>query len=265
VREADEPDAVIGLPLSKALAGERRGENQQEIDLSAQQTEASSLVHLKARPKDVEIDLRRTAVIVVDMQNAYASKGGMLDIGTGIDEARVGRVIAANKKLLPAARAAGIKVIYLQFGYKSDMSDAGGPQSPNRRKQMLFKLLEERPEVRDKLIIEGTWGFQIIDDLKPEPGDVVIRKPRYSGFSGTDLEAQLHKLGIRHLIFTGVATNVCVESTAREAYFREFWPILVEDAMDHTGPDFVRQATLYNFESKLGWITTTDAVIGVLK
>lgn len=223
------------------------------------------MVSLNARPNPVEIDLSRTAIVVVDMQNAYASKGGMLDIGTGIDEARVGPVIAANKRLLAAARAAGVKVIYLQFGYKPDLSDAGGPQSPNIRKQMLFKLLKERPEVRDKLIIEGTWGFQIVDDLKPEPGDLVVKKPRYSGFAGTNLESLLHGLDIQYLMFTGVATNVCVESTAREAYFREFWPILVEDAMDHTGPDFVRQATLYNFESKMGWVTRTDDVLRILQ
>jgi len=224
-----------------------------------------TMVALKARPNDVEIDIRRTAIVVVDMQNAYASKGGMLDIGTGLDEARIGPVIEANKKLLPAARAAGVKVIYLQFGYKPDLSDAGGPQSPNIRKQMAFRLIKERPEVRDKLIIEGTWGFQIIDDLTPVPGDIVVQKPRYSGFAGTNLEALLRGLDIQHLIFTGVATNVCVESTAREAYFREFWPILVEDAMDHTGPDFVRQATLYNFESKMGWVTKTNDVLRVLR
>jgi ureidoacrylate peracid hydrolase len=224
-----------------------------------------TMVMLKSRPNDVEIDIRRTAIIVVDMQNAYASKGGMLDLGTGIDEARLRPVIEANKKLLPSARAAGVKVIYLQFGYKPDLSDAGGPQSPNIRKQMAFKLIKERPEVRDKLIIQGTWGWQIIDELKPEPGDLVVQKPRYSGFSGTNLEEQLHGLDIRYLIFSGVATNVCVESTAREAYFREFWPILVEDAMDHTGPDFVRQATLYNFESKMGWVTKTDDVLRMLK
>jgi len=224
-----------------------------------------TMVMLKARPGDVEIDINRTAVVVVDMQNAYASKGGMLDIGTGIDEARIGQVIEANKKLLPAARGAGVKVIYLQFGYKPDLSNAGGPQSPNIRKQMLFKLIKERPEVRDKLIIEGTWGWEIIDDLKPVTGDYVVQKPRYSGFAGTNLESLLHGLDIQHLIFTGVATNVCVESTAREAYFREFWPILVEDAMDHTGPDFVRQATLYNFESKLGWVTKTEDVLRILK
>ncbi|UCF75564.1 MAG: isochorismatase family protein [Betaproteobacteria bacterium] len=219
---------------------------------------------LKARPQDVEIDLRRTAFIVVDMQNAYATKGGMLDLGTGIDESRTRPVIEANKRLLPAARRAGVKVIYLQFGYKPDLSDAGGPQSPNIRKQMAIRMIKERPADRNKLIVEGTWGWQIIDELKPEAVDLVVKKTRYSGFAGTNLESLLNGFDIRHLVFTGVATNVCVESTAREAYFREFWPILVEDAMDHTGPDFVRQATLYNFESKMGWITRSDDVLSVL-
>ncbi len=220
---------------------------------------------LKARPQDVEIDLARTAVIVVDMQNAYAKKGGMLDLGVGIDESRTNPVIAANQRLLSAARAAGVQVFYLQFGYKPDLSDAGGPLSPNIRKQMAIRLIKERPADRDKLIIEGTWGWEIIDELKPEPGDLVVKKARYSGFAGTTLENQLNGLDIRHILFTGVATNVCVESTAREAFFREFWPILIDDAMDHTGPDFTRQATLYNFESKFGWVTKTDDVLDMME
>ena len=220
---------------------------------------------LKARPREVEINLSRTAFIVVDMQNAYAKKGGMLDLGTGIDEARTNPVIAAHQRLLDAARAAGVKVIYLQFGYKPDLSDAGGPQSPNVRKQMAIRMIKERPADRDKLIIEGTWGWEIIDELKPGPDDLVVKKARYSGFAGTTLENQLNGLDIRHILFTGVATNVCVESTAREAYFREFWPILVEDAMDHTGPDFTREATLYNFESKFGWVTQTEDVLDMLE
>lgn len=223
------------------------------------------MVTLNARPQAVDIDLRRTAVIVVDMQNAYAKKGGMLDLGTGIDESRTQLVIEANQRLLPAARAAGVKVIYLQFGYKLDLSDAGGPQSPNVRKQMAIRMIKERPADRDKLIVEGTWGWEIIDEIKPEPGDLVVKKARYSGFAGTTLENQLNSADVRHILFTGVATNVCVESTAREAYFREFWPILVEDAMDHTGPDFTRQATLYNFETKLGWVTRTEDVLRMLE
>ena len=220
---------------------------------------------LKARPQDVEIDLARTAFIVVDMQNAYAKKGGMLDLGIGIDESRTNPVIAANQRLLSAARAAGVQVFYLQFGYKPDLSDAGGPLSPNIRKQMAIRMIKERPADRDKLIIEGTWGWEIIDERKPEPGDLVVKKARYSGFAGTTLENQLNGLDIRHILFTGVATNVCVESTAREAFFREFWPILIEDAMDHTGPDFTRQATLYNFETKFGWVTKTDDVLDMME
>ena len=73
------------------------------------------LVTLKARPQEVEVDLNRTAVVVVDMQNAYAKKGGMLDCGTGIDEERTGKVIEANQRLLEAARSAGVKVVYLQY------------------------------------------------------------------------------------------------------------------------------------------------------
>lgn len=222
---------------------------------------------LTARPQAVEIDLHRTAMIVVDMQNAYAKKGGMLDLGSGsgFDEERTKPVIEANQKLLPAARAAGVKIIYLQFGYKPDLSDAGGPMSPNIKKQMALKMIRERPEVHDKLIVEGTWGWQIIDELTPLAEDIVVKKSRYSGFAGTTLENQLLSMDIRHLLFTGVATNVCVESTAREAYFREFWPILIEDAMDHTGPDFTRQATLWNFESKLGWVTDTEAAMKMLE
>lgn len=223
------------------------------------------MVTLNARPQPVDVDLHRTAVIVVDMQNAYAKKGGMLDLGVGIDEARTGPVIAANQRLLPAARAAGVKVIYLQFGYKPDLSDAGGPQSPNIRKQLAIRMIKERPADRDKLIVEGTWGWEIIGELRPEPNDLVVKKARYSGFAGTTLENQLNSADIRYILFTGVATNVCVESTAREAYFREFWPILVEDAMDHTGPDFTREATLYNFESKLGWVTRTEDVLRMLE
>jgi ureidoacrylate peracid hydrolase len=93
----------------------------------------------------------------------------------------------------------------------------------------------------------------------------VVRKSRYSGFCGTGLEAHLRAAGIRSLLFTGVATNVCLESTARDACFAEFWRILVEDAMNHSGPDFNRQATLWNFEHVFGWVTRTHNVLALLQ
>jgi ureidoacrylate peracid hydrolase len=78
------------------------------------------------------------------------------------------------------------------------------------------------------------------DVLAPAPGAHVVKETRYSGFCRTDLAAHLRGANIRGLLFTGIATNVCVESTARDAFFEEFWPILIEDAMSHSGPDFTQ-------------------------
>ena len=122
-------------------------------------------------------------------------------------------------------------------------------------------MMRERPELDGTLLIEGTWDWQIVDALTPQSGDHVITKSRYSGFCRTELEDYLNDRDIRKLLFTGIATNVCVESTARDAYFSEFWPILVEDAMNHSGPDFNRQATLWNFENVFGWVTRSANVI----
>ncbi|TPK90566.1 MULTISPECIES: cysteine hydrolase [unclassified Mesorhizobium] len=219
---------------------------------------------LDARPKPVHIDPARTAVVVVDMQNAFASEGGMFDLA-GIDISGAAPAIDANRRLLAAARKCGVTVVYLQMSYKPDLSDAGDPSSPNYQKELGMVLMRERPELRGRLLIDGSWDWRIVDALKPEPGDEVIRKSRYSGFCNTGLETYLRARKIRYLLFTGVATNICVDATARDAYMLEFWPILVEDAINHSGPDFNRQSTLWNFENALGWVTSTDKVIKALE
>jgi len=218
---------------------------------------------LAARPEALDIDCACTALLVVDMQNAFASKGGTLDL-FGIDISGAAAAIAASRRLLEACRAAGVKVIYLQMTYRPDLADAGASDSPNYHKELAMVLMRKRPELGGKLLVEGSWDWQIVDDLAPLPGDRVVRKSRYSGFCRTGLADALRADGIRNLLFTGIATNICVESTARDAYFEEFWPILVEDAMNHAGPDFCRRATLWSFENVFGWVTTVDAVIHAL-
>ena len=222
------------------------------------------MTSLAARPDPVEIGLDQSALVVVDMQNAFASKGGMLDLA-GPDISAAAAVVKVNKKLIDAAREAGVKIVYLQVGYKPDLRDAGGPLSPNYHKELGLRTMRARPELDGKLLVHGTWDWEIVDALKPQPGDLVIRKSRYSGFAGTTLDNDLRALNIRYLFFTGIATNVCVESTARDAYFQEYWPIMVEDAMNHAGPDFVREATLWNFENVFGWVTDSDNLIGAFK
>ena len=221
------------------------------------------MVPLAAKPEPVVIDLAQTALVVVDMQNAFLSKGGMFDLA-GFDLSGAEMAIEVNRRLLAAARAAGVKIVYLQMTYRADLSDAGGPSSPNYHKELGMIMMRDRPELAGTLITENTWDWQIVDELSPQPGDHVVTKSRYSGFWGTNLDSYLRSENMRYLLFTGVATNVCVESTARDAFFSEYWPILVEDAMNHSGPDFNRQATMWNFEHVFGWVTNGENLIGAL-
>jgi ureidoacrylate peracid hydrolase len=124
--------------------------------------------------------------------------------------------------------------------------------------------MRARPELKGKILTHGSWDYEFVDDLKPAPGDLVVPKARYSGFCGTALDNILRAHDVRNLIFAGIATNVCVESTIRDAYHREFFCLLVGDATAQSGPSFIQDATLYNVERFLGWVTTTDAVCAAL-
>ena len=184
------------------------------------------MLRIPADPEPVEIDPARTAVIVVDMQNAFASKGGMLELA-GMDITGADDVVVVHERLLDAARARGVDVVYLQIGYDADQINAGGPDSPNPLKELAMCLMRARPELRGKVLTYGTWDFEVVDRLRPQPGDFVVYKNRYSGFAGTNLDQLLRTRDKRYLLFTGIATNVCVESTLRDAFFHEYWPVLV--------------------------------------
>jgi ureidoacrylate peracid hydrolase len=219
---------------------------------------------LDAKPGQIDVELVRSAVVVVDMQNAFTSKGGMLDIaGTDIPDAP--RVVRSIKGLLDATRQVGVLVIHLQMGYKPDLNNSGGPNSPNWHKQLAMHLMNCRPELKGKLLTEGTWDFAIVDDLKPDPRDLVVVKTRYSGFAGTTLDSQLRTRGIRYLFFAGIATNVCVESTLRDAYFQDYWPILIADGAMPAGPPSLQEATLFNVENFFGWTIRSQEFLAAVK
>jgi ureidoacrylate peracid hydrolase len=218
---------------------------------------AEKIVTIPAKPEPVKVDLARTAVVIVDMQNAFATKGGMFDVvGQDISAAKV--VIQTIKKTADAARAAGAKVVYLVYEYAADMSDSGGPSSPNWYKEFGLVAMNKNPQYKGKFLIKGSWDAAVVDELKPQPGDIVIGKSRYSGFRGTNLDVVLKTYNIKYLVFAGIATNVCVESTLRDAYFLDYWPILVSDGTNNAGPPITQQATLWNVEALFGWVTTSN-------
>jgi ureidoacrylate peracid hydrolase len=220
-------------------------------------------IQLPAEPEPIELDLDRTAVLIVDMQNAFASPGGMLELA-GIDIGAARDAVANARLVCEAARAAGIPLVYLTIGWPPDQSTAGGPESPNPRKELALRLMRERPELRGKLLTFGTWDFEIVEALAPEPSDTVIVKSRYSGFHGTDLDSVLRSRGVRNLLLVGIASNVCVESTIRDGYFLEYWPVMIADATMQAGPPEIQLATVYNVSTFFGWVTTAEDVATAL-
>lgn len=219
-------------------------------------------IQLEARPEPLL--LSRTAVIVVDLQNGYASKGGYRDL-RGRDISGSDKVVANTNRILKAARAVGCTVVLLQNGWEPGQRDAGGPDSPNWHKSNPLRLMRERPQLRDKILTKGNRDFELVESLSVEQSDLVVPKTRYSGFTGTNLDLLLRERNIRTLIVTGIASNVCAESTIREALFREYFCVLVYDATQQSGPAFIHDAVIYNVETFLGWVSSTDAVCGALQ
>jgi ureidoacrylate peracid hydrolase len=210
---------------------------------------------LPARPEALSLSTRDTAIIVIDMQNAYASPGGYVDLA-GFDITGAAGTIQNIKDVLRLARAAGIQVVYLQNGWDEDYVEAGTPQSPNYHKSNALKTMRRNPNLRGQLLARGGWDYEIVDELAPQPGDIRVAKTRYSAFYNSQLDSILRARGIRNLIFVGIATNVCVESTLRDGFHLEYFGIVLEDATHHLGPAFIQQASIYNIETFFGWVST---------
>jgi ureidoacrylate peracid hydrolase len=213
-------------------------------------------VTLSARPEPLRLAVEETAVVVVDMQNAYASPGGYLDLA-GFDVAGAKAAITATQETLKVAREAGVTVIFFQNGWDKDYVEAGGSGSPNWHKSNALKAMRQRPELQGKLLAKGGWDYALIDELQPQPGDIIVPKSRYSGFFNSQFDSILRARGIRNLVFCGVATNVCVESTLRDGFHLEYFGLVIEDATHQAGPDFVQKAAIYNIETFFGWVTNT--------
>jgi ureidoacrylate peracid hydrolase len=225
---------------------------------------ASNRVTLHARPQAIDIDLAKTAVICVDMQNAFIREGGMFALaGWPTEEARA--TIEPCRRVIETARAAAVKVVFVKMSYKPGLTNAGGPDSPNYHKEIGMVLLREHPEFTEQSIVEGTWGEQIIDELCPLPGEPVIRKERYSGFVGTDLDLVLKTLGVKYCLFIGGATNVCVAGTLMDAFSHDYWPILIADSVYSHCPPMTVEATLWNVENIFGWVTEVEAALAAFR
>jgi ureidoacrylate peracid hydrolase len=154
------------------------------------------------------------------------------------------------------------------MGYRADLSDLGSADSVNRMRHLKLGVGQtiRAPDGREsRVLIRDTWNTDIVPELKPQAGDIVMYKTRFSGFYQTDLDATLKKFGIKHLIVTGVTTSICVESTVRDAMFRDYLCVLLSDCMSepigHDQPRSNHEASLLNAEALLGWVSDSEQFV----
>jgi ureidoacrylate peracid hydrolase len=224
---------------------------------------AADAFTISAEPENLTIGLSTTALVVVDMQNAYLSRGGYLD-RVGFDVSTSPPVIDKAAAVLAAARLAGMFVIHLQNGFDALQTEAGGPTSPVWHKSNALKYMRAHPAERGKLITHGTWDHEFVESMRPVAGEAVIPKARYSGFAGTKLEQLLRARGITTIVLVGVNTNVCVEATLRDAYHREFFALMIPDATLQAGSDSIFEATVFNVTRFFGWTASSNEMIAAL-
>lgn len=255
-----------------AKLGLRAG-NQWEVDgkhadLSRRARLVPQVVRLAAESKDITVDLAKSAMIVIDMQNDFCHPKGWL-AGIGVDVAPARKPIAPLKKLLPVLRGAGVPVIWLNWGNRPDLANISPAllhvYNGDGRSIGLGSQLPDAPAPGAKVLEKDSWAAAVVDELLPAADDIHVDKFRMSGFWDTPLDSILHNLGVSTVFFGGVNADQCVLATLMDANFAGYDTILVEDCTATTSPDFCMQATLYNVRQCFGFSVQSKAIISAFK
>ncbi|MHA0287450.1 cysteine hydrolase family protein [Mycobacterium sp. C3-094] len=218
-------------------------------------------IPIAAEPSPFPLIADTTALIVIDMQRDFLLPGGFGE-SLGNDVARLASVVPPLAALLAAARAAGLMVVHTREGHRPDLSDC--PPAKLRRGAPTQRIGD--PGAFGRILIRGEYGHDIVDDLAPIDGEVVIDKPGKGAFYGTDLTDVLADAGITQLLVTGVTTEVCVHTTVREANDRGYECLVVSDCVGSYFDEFHRVG-LQMIAAQggiFGWVADTAAVIPAL-
>ncbi|TIR16856.1 MAG: cysteine hydrolase [Mesorhizobium sp.] len=216
------------------------------------------MAEIAAQPFAFAFRLETTALIVIDMQRDFAEPGGF-GASLGNDVSRVTAIVPTVKRLIEGFRAAGLPVIHTMECHKPDLSDL--PPAKRDRGNPSIRIGDVGPMGR--VLIAGEPGTAILDELAPLPGEIVIEKPGKGAFYATGLGDDLKRLGARQLVFAGVTTEVCVQTTMREANDRGYECLVAEDATESYFPEF-KVAALAMIRAQgaiVGWTATTDQIL----
>jgi nicotinamidase-related amidase len=216
------------------------------------------MAEIAAQPFAFAFKPETTALVVIDMQRDFAEPGGF-GASLGNDVSRVTAIVPTVKKLIEGFRAAGLPVIHTMECHRPDLSDLH--PAKRDRGNPTIRIGDEGPMGR--VLISGEPGTAIIDELAPLPGEIVIEKPGKGAFYATTFGDELKRLGAQQLVFAGVTTEVCVQTTMREANDRGYECLLAEDATESYFPEF-KAAALAMIRAQgaiVGWTATTDQVL----
>lgn len=223
------------------------------------------IITLATETKTLRVDLAKTAILIIDMQNDFCHPDGWLaSIGVDVTPAR--DPINPLKTLLPELRAACMPVIWLNWGNRPDlMNISAGLHHVYNPTGEGVGLGATLPSNGAKVLMAGSWAAAVVDELEQSPQDICVDKYRMSGFWDTPLDSILRNLGRTTLFFTGVNVDQCVMSTLQDANFLGYDCVLIKDCSGTTSPEYCTQATLYNVKQCFGFVTDSDAVINALK
>jgi nicotinamidase-related amidase len=214
-----------------------------------------------AEPEPVAIDFDRAALVIIDMQRDFLEPGGFGE-ALGNDVSRLQAAIEPCRAVLGAARSKGILVIHTREGHRPDLSDA--PPAKVNRGSPAMRIGAEGPMGR--ILVRGEAGHDIIPELYPVAGEPVIDKPGKGAFYQTDLDLMLHNRGIEYLLVCGVTTEVCVNTTVREANDRGYRCIVLSDCCGSYFPEF-HEMGLKMIAAQggiFGWVSSSNAIIAAL-
>ena len=220
------------------------------------------MASIAAQPYAYVFDPAHTALVIIDMQRDFVEPGGF-GAALGNDVRRLAPIVPALASLLGAFREQGLTVIHTKECHQADLADC--PPAKRARGHASLRIGDKGPMGR--ILIEGEPGNDFVASLRPLDGEVVIAKPGKGAFYATDLQERLERRGITHLLITGVTTEVCVQTTMREANDRGYECLLVEDATESYFPHF-KQATLEMVRAQggiVGWTATSEQVLEALQ
>ncbi len=220
-------------------------------------------VTVPARPKRVALDLRRAAVLVVDMQNDFCHPQGWL-ASIGVDIAPARRPIPPLTALLPLLRGAGVPVVWVSWGTRPDRLNLSPALRHVYDPEGRGTGIGDRRPGAGRVLQAGSWSAQVVDELAPDAGDVRVDKHRMSGFWDTPLDSILRNLAATTLLFAGVNLDQCVLHTLADANFLGYDTLLLEDCAATTNPDYCRDATILNIHQIFGFTLTSTDLAGAI-